>query len=321
MVLVTGGAGFIGSHTVAALLEAGYAVRVLDNLRTGRKENLEGREAQLVVGDITDAKTVARAMEGCSHVIHLAARPGVPESCADPVDFDHTNVHGTVVVMDQARRLGVLRLVYASSSAVYGSSPAPVKREDQPVQPESPYAVAKAANEMYGATFTHLLGLPCVGLRYFNVFGPRQDPHGPYAAVIPRFVEQALQDQPLPVFGDGHQSRDFVAVQDVARANVAALTAPRAPGQVFNIGTGRRTTVLALADIVRHVTGTAARVEHHPPRPGDVPHSLADIARAGSELGWTPITPFEGAMQETVRWFRSSLNPLPGIFNRIDPKA
>jgi len=307
MVLVTGGAGFIGSHTVAALVGTGRRVRVLDNLVTGRRENLAGLDAELIVGDIRDPSTVTRAMAGCRHVIHLAARPGVPESCEDPMEFDATNIHGTVVVFETARRCGVERVVYASSSAIYGSSDAPVKREDQPLLPESPYAVAKAANELYARVYTTTLGLPCVGLRYFNVFGPRQDPHGPYAAVIPRFVEQALQVLPLSIFGDGEQTRDFVPVADVARANMAALMARDAAGRAFNVGSARATTVNGLAAHVTAMIGTNPGIAYHPARPGDVRHSLSDISAARAFLGWSPTAPFDQALAETIDGYRATL--------------
>lgn len=307
MILVTGGAGFIGSHTVAELESAGHAVRVLDNLFTGRRENLASTSAELVVGDINDPALLDRCLEGCRGVIHLAARPGVPESCAQPVDFDEVNVHGTVRVFEHARRAGVDRVVYASSSAVYGSHPAPEKTEDLPLLPESPYAVAKAACELYGAVFTATLGLPCTGLRYFNVFGPRQDPKGPYAAVIPRFVEHALRGEPLPVYGDGEQSRDFVSVRDVARINRLALFAPGGAGEVYNVGTGRRTTVNELADHVRRAVGIDVQVEHHAERPGDIRHSLCDRTRARHALGWEPVAEFAESMAETITWYRGLL--------------
>ncbi len=297
--LVTGGAGFIGSHTAALLCAGGHHVRVLDDLSSGHRSNLDGLAAELVQGCITDAPLVESVVAGCDFVIHLAARPSVPGSCDDPVTYDRVNVHGTVTVLEAARRAGVRQVALASSSAVYGSSPEVPKRESMPLAAESPYAAAKAANELYAQTYSRTLGLPVVALRYFNVFGPRQDPNGPYAAVIPKFVERALRGEPLLVFGDGTQSRDFVSVSDVARANLLAATAPGMGGHVFNIGTGRQTTINQLAAWVRqHVADTG--VEHRPARAGDVAVSVADVAAAARELGWTPSADFEAAMATTI---------------------
>jgi len=305
-VLVTGGAGFIGSHTVAELNSRGVPVRVLDDLSTGALANLDGLDAEFIEGSITDAAAVARAVAGCSHVIHLAAMPGVPASCADPVGFDHVNVNGTVTIFDEARRAGVKRVVYASSCAIYGSRGGETPRaEEWPARPESPYAASKAADELYAATFTHTLGLECVGMRYFNVFGSRQDPRGPYAAVIPRFVEFALRDEALTIFGDGEQSRDFVSVADVARANVEACLAPKAPGRAYNIGSGRATTVNQLAAYVLEAMETRSQVKHLEERPGDIRLMVSDPSRAAAELGWSADADFDAAMAETIAWYRS----------------
>lgn len=306
MYLVTGGAGFIGSHTVALLREQGLPVRVLDDLSTGSEANLDGLEVELIVGSITDPRSVSYAMAGCSHVIHLAAIPGVPASVDDPVRSDLVNVNGTVAVFEAARRAGVQRVVYASSCAVYGQTEGRVVRETDALHPTSPYAAAKAADELYAAVFSETLGLSCVGMRYQNVFGTRQDPSGAYAAVIPRFVELALRGQPLPVQGDGEQSRDFVAVADVARANLLAATAPGARG-VYNVGTGRRTTVNEIAQLVLAETGGAAGVEHHPPRQGDIRHMRSDPGKAEVELGWRASEDFSAAMAETIGWYRIRL--------------
>ncbi len=304
--LVTGGAGFIGSHTVAQLCAAGHQVRVLDDLSTGFRANLHGLPAELIVGSITDRPTVQRVMQGCSHVIHLAAIPGVQASVDDPALSDLTNVNGTVTVFDAARAAGVQRVVYASSCAVYGQTEGRAVLEGDPHRPASPYAAAKAADELYGAVFSETFGLSCVGMRYQNVFGTRQDPSGAYAAVIPRFVELALRGQPLPIQGDGEQSRDFVAVSDVARANITASTADGARG-VYNIGTGRRTTVNQIAAIVLREIATAAGVEHGPPRQGDIRHMRSDPSKARDELGWTAVADFDAAMAETIAWYRQRL--------------
>jgi nucleoside-diphosphate-sugar epimerase len=307
MFLVTGGAGFIGSHTAAFLCDRGQRVRVLDDLSSGSTENLRGIDVELHRGDIRDAEAVTRAMRGCTHVVHLAAWPSVPSSCADPIGHDQVNVHGTVIVFEAARRAGVARVVYASSSAVYGSSAALPKHEGLPVHTESPYAAAKAANELYGSTYSRTLGLECVGMRYFNVFGPRQDPNGPYAAVIPRFVECALRGDPLPVHGDGLQGRDFVSVRDVARANWLAATTLGISGRIFNVGAGRMTTIRDLARYVLDTVGGRSMLEAHPARPGDVRFSVSDIARAEVELGFRPEADFDEAMRETIVAYASRL--------------
>ena len=306
MFLVTGGAGFIGSHTAAALIAQGLRVRVLDDLCSGSLANLVGLDVEFHEGSVADSDAVGRAMQGCTEVVHLAALPSVPGSCRDPVAYDLVNVHGAVVVFEAARRAGVRRVVYASSSAVYGASELLPKREDQSIDAQSPYAAAKAANEIYAATFSRTLGLECVGLRYFNVFGPRQDPNGPYAAVIPRFVEMALGGTPLPIFGDGEQGRDFVSVHDVARANLLAARVPGLGGRVYNIGGGRMMSVNQLAHHVSTVVGGVS-VAHQPERPGDVRYSMADISRATNELGWRPEADFDAAMAETIRWYRERL--------------
>lgn len=305
MYLVTGGAGFIGGHTVAALMEGGAAVRVLDDLSTGDARRIAG--AELVVGDVADPDAVARAMDGVTHVIHLAAKVSVPASWDDPTGFEHTNGGGFVCVLRAARAAGVGRVVYASSCAVYGSLPGLPKREGDPVAPESPYAATKLANEAWASAYSRASGVSVVGLRYFNVFGPGQDPRGPYGAVIPRFVEAALSGSPLTVFGDGEQGRDFVSVHDVARANVSACHAPDVGGRTFNIGSGRMMTINELIGVVGEVVGaTPARVAL-PSREGDVRLSMADISSAQALLGWEPRADFGAALANTVASFRDAL--------------
>ncbi len=306
MYLVTGGAGFIGSHTVALLCEQGNRVRVLDDLSTGCEANLAGLPVELVVGSIIDRATVERVMDGCSHVIHLAAIPGVTASVDDPAGSDRVNVNGAVTVFEIARRCGVQRVVYASSCAVYGQTEGRVVRETDPLRPTSPYAAGKAADELYASVFSQTLGMSCVGMRYQNVFGAKQDPSGAYAAVIPRFVELALRGQPLPIQGDGEQSRDFVAVADVARANLLAATAPAADG-VYNVGTGQRTTVNQIARLVLGEIPSGVGVETHPPRQGDIRHMRSDPSKALDELGWRAREDFATAMAETIRWYRGRL--------------
>lgn len=299
MHLVTGGAGFIGAHTVWRLRAVGVPVRVLDDLSAGRAERLDGSGAELVVGRVEDAATVAAALAGVDVVIHLAAKVSVPGSWADPAGYVRTNVEAVATVLDAAHRAGVRRVVYASSCAVYGSrAPQPVA-ETAPIAPESPYAATKAADEALAAAWT-ARGLPCLGLRYFNVFGPGQDPAGPYGAVLPTFVSRALRGEPLVIDGDGAQGRDFVSVRDVAAANVRA-GASDAPVGVLNVGTGRRLTVLDLARRVAEVI-PGTRIAHGPPRVGDVRDSCADPSCAAA-AGVVAAVDFDAELAATLRWF------------------
>lgn len=279
-------------------------MRVLDNLSTGFVENLCGVDVELQEGSICDRDAVAKAMAGVRHVVHLAARISVPASVADPLGYDETNVRGFLHVLEAARAEGVERVVYASSCAVYGSLPGLPKTERSPLAPESPYASSKLSNEAYGVAYARTMGVPTVGLRYFNVFGPRQDPSGPYGAVIPKFVEWALAGKPLVVFGDGEQGRDFIHVHDVARANLLATTAEGAAGGVFNIGTGRMLTINRLTEAVRDEVG-AIEVQHEPERAGDVRHSRAD-ASAAAAWGFEATEDFDAGLAATVRWFQSA---------------
>jgi len=307
MYLVTGGAGFIGSHTVDLLLSQGHRVRVLDNLSTGFRTNVDESRVELVVGDICDPDAVAKAMVGVERVIHLAARISVPDSIEDPLGYDATNVHGTLKVMQAARAAGVKRMAFASSCAVYGCLPGLPKSEADQLSPESPYAATKLCNENYARSYSVSMGLECVGLRYFNVYGPRQDANGPYGAVIPTFVQRALRGQTLTIYGDGEQGRDFVNVRDVARANVAATVAPGAAGEVFNVGGGRMMSINDLANAVRDVVGEI-QVEHAAPRIGEVRFSQADISKAQRLLDWSPQAEFDSALRETVSYFRDILS-------------
>lgn len=304
MYLVTGGAGFIGGHTVAALLAGGARVRVLDDLSTGDARRVAG--AELVVGDVADPDAVAAAMSGVRHVIHLAAKVSVPASWDDPAGFERTNGGGFVSVLRAARSVDVRRVVFASSCAVYGSLPGLPKREGDPVAPESPYAATKLANEAWASAYSRASGVSVVGLRYFNVFGPGQDPRGPYGAVIPRFVEAALAESPLTVFGDGEQGRDFVSVYDVARANIAACHAEGVGGRTFNVGSGRMMTINQLIEVVGAVVGLTPERISLPAREGDVRLSMADISAAREALGWSPREDFGAALAATVASFRES---------------
>lgn len=305
-VLVTGGAGFIGSHLVEALLRQGAAVRALDNFVTGRRENLAGclSRITLIEGDITDLDTVRRASAGVDYVLHQAALPSVPRSVADPLGSNAANVTGTLNVLIAAREAGVRRVVYAASSSAYGNLDAEYKREDMPPDPRSPYAVAKLAGEHYCRAFTLTYGLETVSLRYFNVFGPRQDPNSQYAAVIPLFITAMLQGQPPSIEGDGYQSRDFTYVDDVVRANLLACTAPGVAGEVINIACGGEHTILSVVETLNRLLGTAIAPVFVAPRPGDVRHSRADIGKAGRLLGYRPQVSFEEGLARTLQWYR-----------------
>ncbi|GIV76569.1 MAG: GDP-mannose 4,6-dehydratase [Litorilinea sp.] len=305
--LVTGGAGFIGSHLVAALLAQGHQVRVLDNFSTGRRTNLAPYldQIQLVEGDIRSYHVVAAAMANVDYVLHQAALPSVPRSVRDPITTNEVNVMGTLHVLHAAREAGVRRVVLASSSSVYGANPELPKQEAMCPQPRSPYAVSKLAAEQHGQLFWQLYGLETVALRYFNVFGPRQDPSSQYAAVIPRFIQALLRGEPLTVHGDGTQSRDFSFVENVVQANLLAATAPDAAGRVFNIACGQRHSLCQLIDHLAAIAGRTPRIDYTPPRPGDVPHSQADISAARRYLGYEPTVDFVEGLRRTVAWMQT----------------
>lgn len=307
--LVTGGAGFIGSHLVERLLLDGARVRVLDNYSTGSPANLPFAPAhagalEMVEGDVRDLAVVERAARGVRVIFHQAAMRSVPRSVADPLGANANNVTGTLHVFEAARRAGVTRVVYASSSSVYGSNPELPKRETQTLSPISPYAVSKAAGEQYGAVWSLLYGVETVGLRYFNVFGPRQDPASEYAAVIPRFILWALAGTPLEVHGDGTQSRDFTYIDNVVDANLLAARAPGVGGEAFNVGCGERISLLDIIARLEKMLDRALTRRHTAPREGDVPHTLADVAKAGRLLGYTPRVDFTEGFQRTVEYFR-----------------
>lgn len=307
-VLVTGGAGFIGSHLVAKLASQGADIRVLDDFSSGREGNLAAVEAagsvQVVRGDIRDLETCRRACEGRSMVFHQAARGSVPRSLKDPAATIAVNVSGTANVLAAARDAGVERVVYASSSSVYGDSEVLPKREGEEGLPLSPYALSKVMNEQLAKTFGECFGLCCIGLRYFNVYGPRQDPAGPYAAVIPRFFQAYADGQRPSVYGDGQQSRDFTFVADAVEANLlAARGATEACGRAYNVGAGNRTTVLDLAARISELVGQEGGVEHLPPRTGDVPHSRADLSTVTESLGFRPSISLDEGLALTWKSF------------------
>ena len=305
--LVTGGAGFIGSHVAERLLAQGHRVRVLDNFSTGSRANLafakgSGR-LEIIRGDLKSLAAVERAVRGVTAVFHQAAMRSVPRSVADPLGANASNVTGTLHVLVAAARLKKKpRVVYASSSSVYGERPDLPKREEQPTAPISPYAASKVAGELYASVWSRLFGVETVGLRYFNVFGPRQDPKSEYAAVIPRFILRGRQGRPLQVHGDGTQSRDFTYIDNVVSANLLAAAAPAAAisGKCYNVGCGSRTSLLELIASLERLLGRALQTTHQPTRAGDVPHTLADISAAKRDMGYEPLVDFAEGLRRTV---------------------
>lgn len=308
MYLVTGGAGFIGSHVAERLWRDGHRVRLVDNFSTGKRENLAfargSDRLEVVDGDITDPALVSEVAQGVSVIFHQAAMRSVPRSIDDPLGANQHNVTGTLNVLIAAQRAKVRRVVYASSSSVYGNRPELPKREDQAPVPVSPYAVSKLAGEHYSVVWTRLYGVETVGLRYFNVFGPRQDPASQYAAVIPRFIQAALAGEPLEVHGDGTQSRDFTYIDNVVEANLLAAAAPEAAGEVFNIGCGNRVSLLQIVRQLETILGRSLERRHAARRAGDVDHTQADISKAKRLLGYVPPVEFEAGLRRTLEFFR-----------------
>jgi nucleoside-diphosphate-sugar epimerase len=307
--LVTGGAGFIGSHIVESLVKKGERVRVIDNLSTGKLENLKlfMDEIEFIEGDLRDPKAAAQAAEGADFILHQAAIPSVPRSIEDPIGSTENNLKGTLHLLMAARDAKVKRLVYASSSSIYGDSPTLPKREDLLPAPLSPYAASKLAVEYYCQVFHRVYGLETVSLRYFNVFGPRQDPLSPYAAVIPKFITRALTKKPLVVYGDGEQSRDFSYVADVVQANLLACGATGIAGEQFNVGSGEQTSLNQLVQALKEIIDPDLTAEYTEPQPGDVRHSLAGIEKAQRLMGFAPTVPFSEGLLRTVAWFKASL--------------
>ncbi|GMV07626.1 MAG: epimerase [Gemmatimonadota bacterium] len=308
-VLVTGGAGFIGSHLVEHLLARGARVRVLDDFSTGRRENLAPwrERIDLHEASVTDPEACARACAGVHYVLHQAALPSVARSVADPLPTHAVSATGTLNVLHAAHGAGVRRFVYAGSSSAYGDTPTLPKREDMASNPRSPYAVAKLAGEHYAQVFPKLFGLETVVLRYFNVFGPRQDPHSPYSAVIPLFIDRALQGKAPVINGDGGQTRDFTYVDNVVDANFRACFAPAdgVVGEVFNVGCGERISVVRLWEEIRAILGVELDAEAGPPRPGDVRDSLADLTRIRQRLGYEVRVPLDEGLRRTAAWLQS----------------
>ena len=303
--LVTGGAGFIGSSLVRALVARGDRVRVIDNLSSGRRENLAdvSKDVELIEADIRDAAALAAALDGIELVFHEAAVPSVPRSLADPIGSHDANATGTLELLHAAKRAGVRRIVYAASSSAYGDAPTLPKVETMRPMPLSPYAVSKLAGEHYCQVFAGAYGLETVCLRYFNVFGPHQDPKSEYAAVIPRFVTAALRGQAVTIYGDGTQSRDFCFIDNTVEANLAAASAPGVSGGVFNVACGTAINLNDVVKLVGEIVGHAVPVTYAPGRVGDVRHSLADITAARERLGYRGGISFVEGLKRTVAWY------------------
>jgi nucleoside-diphosphate-sugar epimerase len=311
--LVTGGAGFIGSNTVDELVRRGHSVVVLDDLSSGKEDNLAEirNKITFIKGSITDIEVVRKAMHEAEYVLHLAARTSVPRSVKDPIETNKINIDGTLNVLVAAKELKVKRVVFAASSSAYGETPTLPKIETMQPQPISPYGVTKYVGELYGQTFGRCYGLENVALRYFNIFGPRQDPSSPYSSVLAKFCTAFLADtQPL-VFGDGEQTRDFTFVENAVQANLLACEAPNVSGKVFNVGTGGRTSLKAVLRALEKITGKTLEAKYDPPRDGDIRDSQADISQAKEFLGYDPQVSFEDGLTRTFEWYRSTQTRMP----------
>jgi UDP-glucose 4-epimerase len=310
-VLVTGGAGFIGSHIVRRLCGDGQKVRVADNLSTGKEERLKalGPSIEFMRVDLADAAAADAVVKGMNYVVHQAAVPSVQRSVQDPVGTNRSNVTATLNLLESCRKRKVRRFVYAASSSAYGDTEVLPKREDMTPHPLSPYALQKLVGERYCKLYSDLFGLETVSLRYFNVFGPSQDPTSEYSAVIPKFATRLLAGKPLTVYGDGEQSRDFTYVDDVVEANLLALKAPRAVGMVLNVGCNNRITLKQLIRLLEEILNVRAEVKYLPARPGDVRHSLAGIELAREYLGYEPQVTVKEGLRRTVKWFQEHSHP------------
>lgn len=308
-ILVTGGAGFIGSHLVESLVRSGHRVRVLDNFFSGRRTNLAAvrDEVEVIRGDCADASTARRAVRGVEVIFHEAAVPSVARSVADPALSHRANVDATLTMLLAARDAGVRRFIYAGSSSVYGDSPRLPKTEAMPTRPLSPYAVGKLTGEHYVGLFATLFGMETLTLRYFNVFGPRQTADSPYSGVIGRFATALLRGRRPVIYGDGRQSRDFTYVENVVEANRLALEAPRVRGEAINVANGRRVSLRRLLRAMAAIAGRPPVAIHRPARPGDVRHSLADIRLARRRLGYRPRVGLVAGLRPTMDWYRRAL--------------
>jgi UDP-glucose 4-epimerase len=306
--LVTGGAGFIGSNTVDELVRRGHSVVVLDDLSSGKEENLSDirNKITFIKGSITDIEVVRKAMHEAEYVLHLAARTSVPRSVKDPIETNKINIDGTLNVLVAAKELKVKRVVFAASSSAYGETPTLPKVETMQPQPISPYGVTKYVGELYGQTFGRCYGLENVSLRYFNIFGPRQDPSSPYSGVLAKFCTAFLEETQPVVFGDGEQTRDFTYVDNAVQANLLACEAPNVSGKVFNVGCAARISLNEVLHALAKITGKPLEAKHEPARDGDIRDSLADISQAKEFLGYNPQVSFEDGLSRTLEWYRAS---------------
>ena len=306
--LVTGGAGFIGSNTVEELVRRGHSVVVLDDLSSGKEDNLAEirNKITFIKGSITDIEVVRKAMHEAEYVLHLGARTSVPRSVKDPIDTNKINIEGTLNVLVAAKELKVKRVVFAASSSAYGETPTLPKVETMQPQPISPYGVTKYVGELYGQTFGRCYGLENVSLRYFNIFGPRQDPSSPYSGVLAKFCTAFLEDTPPLVFGDGEQTRDFTYVENAVQANLLACEAPNASGRVFNVGVGERISLNEVLRELGKITGKRLEAKYEPPRDGDIRDSQADISQARECLDYDPRVSFEEGLARTFEWYRAT---------------
>lgn len=317
--LVTGGAGFIGSHIVRALISRGKKVRVLDDFSSGREENLESvsGSVEVIRGDVRSPENLDRSLAGVTHVFHQAAIGSVPRSIANPFDTQTANVNGTLNLLWKSHQVGVRRVVIAGSSSVYGDTPGMPRVETQIPSPLSPYALSKLSQELMGKIFAKTYGLETVTLRYFNIFGPFQDPNSEYAAVIPRFIKALLTGAPITVYGTGKQSRDFTYVDNVVAANLLAMDTKEGIGEAFNIGCGQNYSILDLVGTLSEITGRKAEITFLPPRAGDPVASMADIGKARALLGYAPKVFFREGLERTAAWFGPKFSgqegPLAGM--------
>jgi nucleoside-diphosphate-sugar epimerase len=305
--LVTGGAGFIGSHLAEELLARGHRVRVADSLVTGKRANLAHLpDVEFLEGDLADVEFARRAAEGCDYVLHQAAIPSVPRSVADPIASNRANIDATLNVLVAARDAGARRVVFAGSSSAYGNTPTLPKHEAMPPNPLSPYALQKVVGEQYLQMFTALYGLETVSIRYFNVFGPRQDPSSPYSGVISVFATALLENRSPRIYGDGEQTRDFTYIANVVDGVLRACEAPGASGEVINVATGGRISLNRLFEVMRDIIGATVQPTYADSRSGDVRDSQADIQKAQALLGYRPIVPFEDGLARTIEWYRTA---------------
>ena len=311
--LVTGGAGFIGSNTVDELVRRGHSVVVLDDLSSGKEDNLAElrNKITLIKGSITDIEVVRKAMHDAEYVLHLAAKTSVPRSVKDPIETNKINIDGTLNVLVAAKELKVKRVVFAASSSAYGETPTLPKVETMQAEPISPYGVTKYVGELYGQTFGRCYGLENVALRYFNIFGPRQDPSSPYSGVLAKFCSAFLEDAQPVVFGDGEQTRDFTYVENVVQANLLACEAPSVSGKVFNVGVGGRVSLNEVVRALGKITGKTLETKYEPPRDGDIRDSQADITQARELLGYEPQVSFEEGLSRTYEWYRATQTRAP----------